>query len=475
MNALDSMVSFLNVLLWDYALIFILIAVGLYFTFKTKFVQIRLFGEMIRLLPEGIKEDKVEKKGISSFQALAISVASRVGTGNLAGVAIAVTLGGAGAVFWMWVVALIGGASACIESTLGQVYKRKDTTPGHENHFVGGPCYYIAKGMNNKPLGIAFAILMIITFGFVFNMVQANTIGLAFSKLLPFGDEQFNLKITATFLALITAWSLLGGAKRIAKISSWIVPVMAFFYIIVATIVVGMNIQKMPQVFYSIFTEAFNWKTTLPGGLIGAVMASGIRRGLFSNEAGMGSAPYAASAAHVNHPVKQGLLQALSVFIDTLLVCSATAFIILNSNVASGEYQGIQLTQAALAEHMGGVGPIFIAIAIFFFGYSSIIGNYFYGESNLHFLHSNKRALLYLRLAVVALVFVGTLLKMDLVWNLADLFMALLALINLFAMVMLGKVAIKTLRDYEHKRKNKLPLDFKASDIGMAGQLDEWN
>ncbi len=475
MDILENIINIVNTILWDYILIFLLLGVGLYFTLRTRFVQIRLFGQMLRLLPEGIKEGEKQHKGISSFQALAVSVASRVGTGNLAGVAIAVTVGGPGAVFWMWIVALIGGVSACIESTLGQVYKRKDDTPGQQDHFVGGPSYYITKGLKNAPLGITFAIAMVFTFGIAFNMVQANTIGQAFSHLLPFGDETFNLKIMALFLFVLTVWSLLGGAQRIAKISGWIVPVMAIFYITIALIVVVLNIQAFPGILKNIFVEAFNTKTAVPGGLLGGIMAIGIRRGLFSNEAGMGSGAYAAASAHVKHPAEQGLLQTLGVFIDTLVVCSATAFIILSSNV-SGDYQGIQLTQAALGQYMGKIGPIFIAIAILFFGYSSIIGNYFYCESNLQFLHANKKWFLVIfRLIVAALVFVGTISKTSLVWNMTDLFIALLAMINLFALIMLGNVAIKTLQDYERKRKNKLPMDFKAGDIGMQGQLDEWN
>ena len=238
---------------------------------------------------------------------------------------------------------------------------------------------------------------------------------------------------------------------------------------------VVLNIRAFPGILKSIFVQAFNTKTAVPGGLLGGIMAIGIRRGLFSNEAGMGSGPHAAASAHVNHPVKQGLIQTLSVFIDTLVVCSATAFIILSANV-SADYQGIQLTQAALGQHMGKIGPIFIAVAILFFGYSSIIGNYFYCESNLQFLHANKKWFLVIfRLIVAALVFVGTISKTSLVWNMTDLFIALLAMINLFALIMLGNVALKTLRDYERKRKNNLPMDFKASDIGMQGKLDEWN
>lgn len=474
MEILDTIINIINTFLWDYILIFVLITVGLYFTIRTKFIQVRLFGEMLRLLPESIKAGEKDRKGISSFQALAVSVASRVGTGNLAGVAIAVTVGGPGAVFWMWIVAVIGGVSACIESTLGQVYKRKDSTLGVEDHFVGGPSYYITKGLKSKPLGIIFAFLMIFTFGIAYNMVQANTIGMAFSHLLPFGDEQFNLRIIAIFLGVLTAWSLLGGAQRIATISSWIVPLMAIFYITIALIVVALNIQKFPRILASIFVEAFDLKTSIPGGLLGGIMAIGIRRGLFSNEAGMGSGAYAAASAHVKHPVEQGLIQTLGVFIDTLVVCSATAFIILSAET-TGNYQGIQLTQVALGQYMGKIGPVFIAVAILFFGYSSIIGNYFYCESNLQFLNANQTILTLFRLFVAALVFVGTLLKMNLVWSLADVFIALLALVNLFAITVLGNIAIKTIQDYEYKRKNHLPLDFKASDIGMQGKLDEWN
>ncbi|MGL4523925.1 MAG: alanine/glycine:cation symporter family protein [Spirochaetia bacterium] len=473
MQILNSIIGFLNTVLWDYSLIYILIAVGLYFTFKTKAVQVRLLGEMLRILPDGLRKEDQKKPGISSFQALAVSIASRVGTGNLAGVAIAITVGGPGAVFWMWVVALIGGASACIESTLAQIYKEKDTSQNDPHYFVGGPSYYITKGLKNRPLGVAFSILMIVTFAFVFNMVQANTIGLAFSTILPFGDAALNLKIVAVGLAVLTAWALLGGGTRVAKISSWLVPIMAFFYIIIASIVVLLNIQYLPGILKSIFSEAFNIKTSLPGGLMGAVVASGVRRGLFSNEAGMGSAPYAAASANVSHPVKQGLLQALSVFIDTLVVCSATAFIVLQANLQT-DLQGIQLTQAALSVYMGKIGPAFIAIAIFFFAYSSIIGNYFYGESSIKFLGAKKSGLLMFRIAVIGLVFTGTLMKMGLVWDLADVFMGILALVNLFSILCLGNVAFKAIKDYEKKRKAGLPLDFKASDIGMEGKLDAW-
>ncbi len=443
------------------------LAVGVYFTIITSGVQIRLFGDMIKSLLEGTQ--KSSHHGISGFQAFAVSVASRVGTGNIAGVAMALMMGGPGAIFWMWVVALIGSSAAFAESTLGQLYKRRQG-----DHYVGGPSYYIAKALKSPWLATLFAILMILTYGISFNMVQANTLGVAFSKILPFGSEYNNKLAMAIFLSLLTALVLLGGATRIAKVSSFLVPIMATFYVIIALIVMVLNIEKIPFILHSIFTEAFNWKTSISGGLAG-VMAIGIRRGMFSNEAGLGSAPYAAAAANTSHPVKQGLIQALSVFTDTLIICSATAFIILSADVLNPELGGIAITQAALSQHIGSLGALFIAFALFCFAYSSILGNYYYAESNLHFLNARPSMLTFMRFLVTLSVFVGTLLAVDLVWNMADILTACLATINLAVITWLSPIVVKVLKNYVASRKLGQDPVFKARDVQLDHDLDEWH
>ena len=465
MNSLNNAILAFNDVLWTYILIAMLILVGLYFTFKTKFVQFRNIKEMFILLNDGATNDK-EKNSVSSFQAFCISTASRVGTGNLAGIATAISIGGPGAIFWMWLIALIGSASSFIESTLAQIYKKKDG-----DNYIGGPAYYMEKGLKKRWMGILFAILITIAFGLVFNSVQANTIALSLNN--SFG---FNKVIVGSIITILTIVIIFGGVNRIAKVSSIIVPIMAIAYILVALFIVIKNITALPEVFKMIFENAFGIHQVVGGG-IGAALMQGIKRGLFSNEAGMGSAPNAAATATVSHPVKQGFIQTLGVFTDTLIICSCTAFIILLSDVPlDGSVKGIELTQLAINYQVGSWGGIFISICILLFAFSSIVGNYYYGETNIQFITNKKIYLSIYRIFVGLMVFFGSLVSMDIVWNLADVFMGLMAIINLIAIVLLSKIAFKALDDYMRQKKSgiKDPV-FNASSIPeLDNEITEW-
>lgn len=430
--------------LWYLLLIFILIAAGLYFSFRTRFVQLSAMKEIYRLITGRARDQSSSKKpGISSFQAFSISTASRVGTGNLAGVAIAISLGGPGAVFWMWVIAIIGAASGFVESTLAQVYKVRDG-----KYFRGGPAYYMERALNARWLGIIFSILIIFSFGFVFNSVQANTVSEAFKDMFKLDPLWIGL-----ILAMLVIPTIFGGVQRIAKVSATIVPIMALAYIGIALFVIIVNFTAVPTVFTLIIKNAFGFGEAVAGG-IGVAMMNGIKRGLFSNEAGMGSTPNAAATARVSHPVKQGLIQSFGVFVDTLFICSATAFIILFSNVPlKGGYDGIRLTQYALASQVGAWAHIFIGFAIFLFAFTSLIGNYYYGQGNMEFITKNKGWMFAYRIGVVAMIIFGAVAKVDVVWSLADLFMGLMAFINLIAIILLGKVAFAALKDYIRQRE----------------------
>ena len=465
MEVINNMIVSFNDFLWGYILIILLIGTGLLFSFKTKFVQFRYIKEMFRLLGDGIGKSNKEKGGVSSFQAFCISTASRVGTGNIAGVAIAVAVGGPGAVFWMWIIALIGSASSFVESTLAQIYKVKD-----KDSFRGGPAYYMEKGLGKRWLGIIFSILITICFGFVFNAVQANTVSIAFSN--AFGLSRAAIGI---ILAIVTALVIFGGIHRVAKVSEIIVPVLAVLYILIALIVIVLNLTEIPSVLKLIFESAFGIKQLTAGGL-GAAVMQGIKRGLFSNEAGMGSAPNAAATADVSHPVKQGLIQTLGVFTDTLLICSCTAFIILVSGqYADSTLTGIELTQQALVSEIGSFGAYFIAICILLFAFSSIVGNFYYGQTNIEFMNSKKWLLNAYRIIVIGMVLFGSLAKVDLVWNLADLFMGLMAILNIITILFLGKYAFLALKDYTDQKKAgiKEPV-FKASSIPGLENVEEW-
>ena len=464
MNFLNNLIVEFNDFLWTYILIAMLITIGLYFSFKTKFVQLRNIKEMFRLLTDGNNKDK---NSVSSFQAFCISTASRVGTGNLAGIATAISIGGPGAIFWMWLIALIGSASSFIESTLAQIYKQKDGSS-----FIGGPAYYMEKGLNKRWMGIIFAILITMAFGLVFNSVQANTIALSLNN--SFG---FNKIIIGGIITILTIAIIYGGINRIAKISSTIVPIMAIAYIIVSLFIVLKNINYLPSMFKLIFENAFGFNQVLGGG-IGAALMQGIKRGLFSNEAGMGSAPNAAATATVSHPVKQGFIQTLGVFTDTIIICSCTAFIILLADVPlDGTIKGIELTQLALSSEVGAWGGIFISICILLFAFSSIIGNYYYGETNIQFITNKKIYINLYRISVSLMVFFGSLVSMDVVWNLADIFMGLMAIINLIAIVLLGKIALKALDDYKSQKKKgiKDPVFNSSSIHELNGDITEWS
>ncbi|WP_042275103.1 alanine/glycine:cation symporter family protein [[Clostridium] dakarense] len=466
MEVLNKLVLSANNFIWTYILISALIVLGLYFTVKTNFVQFRYFKEMFRLLGEGSSKEAKKEGKVSSFQAFCISTASRVGTGNIAGIALAVVAGGPGAVFWMWLIALIGSASGFVESTLAQIFKVKNG-----NAFRGGPAYYMEKGLNKKWMGVIFSILITISFGFVFNAVQANTISLAFNN--AFGANKLVIGI---ILVVLTGLTIFGGVQRIAKVSEVIVPVLAGLYILVALFIVITNIGQLPGVFKLIFTSALDFRSASMGTM-GGMMLIGIKRGLFSNEAGMGSAPNAAATADTTHPVKQGLIQALGVFTDTIVICSCTAFIILlYPGYQSSGLSGIELTQEALTAHIGPIGGTFIAVCIFLFAFSSIVGNYYYGESNIEFMSENKSILNIFRVGVVCMVLFGSLTQVDIVWNLADLFMGLMAIINLIAIALLGKFAFMALNDYTEQKKSgiKDPV-FRASSIKGLKNTECWN
>ena len=456
METLQHLIDVANNLLWTYIMVAALIACAIYFTIRSRFVQFRMLGEMIRQLANSNEHQHSEgEKHISPFQAFAISLASRVGTGNLAGVASAIAVGGPGAVFWMWIIALIGSANAFIESTLAQLYKRRAN-----DSFIGGPAYYILHGLKCQWMAILFSVLTILTFGFAFNTVQSNTLCEAVENAFGIDHTYIGIAITLATLAII-----FGGIQRIAKFSSVIVPIMALGYILLALVIVAINITQLPAVLELIVKDAFGVEQIVGGG-IGATLMQGIKRGLFSNEAGMGSAPNVAATASTSHPVKQGLIQSLGVFTDTLIICSCTAFIILISGVSlGGDLDGIRLTQEALTTQIGSSGRTFVAIAIFFFAFSSIIGNYYYGEANIKFITSSSKVLNIYRLLVCVMVMSGAMMSLKTVWSLADLTMGLMTLCNIAAIVLLGRQVFVLLNDYTKQKSKGLDPVFKKSEV----------
>ncbi|MED4572855.1 alanine/glycine:cation symporter family protein [Brevibacillus agri] len=456
-----DVVASINDFFWSYVLIVMLVVLGLFFTFKGGFLQVRMIKDMLQAIREG---KKGSADSISPFQAFCISMAARVGTGNITGIAIAVALGGPGAVFWMWVIAIIGSASAFVESTLAQIYKIKD-----KDGFRGGPAYYMEKGLNKRWMGALFAVLITLSFGLVFNAVQSNTITLAFAN--SFGTDRLTvgLIMTIAFAAII-----FGGVKRIAKMSEYIVIVLAILYIGVALLIVCMNITQMPEILALIVKNAFGFDQ-VAGGTLGAALMHGVKRGLFSNEAGMGSAPNAAATATTSHPVKQGLIQAFGVLTDTLIICTSTAFIILLSGAyKQSELSGIELSQAALSIHLGDWASATLAVMIFLFAFSTLIGNYYYGETNIEFLKTSKTWLMLYRVSVLGMVMFGAVAKVQLVWDLADLFMGLMVVVNLIAIFMLSKVAFAALRDYQMQKKAGKDPVFYADSIPGVTNLEAW-
>ncbi|WDL75511.1 alanine:cation symporter family protein [Helicobacter winghamensis] len=446
--------------LYTYWLVFALILCGLYLTIRTRFIQVRFLKDAFLVLKE-----RGNKEHITPFGALMISTASRVGIGNIVGVSVAIAGGGVGALFWMWITAIVGGASAFVESTLAQVYKRRDG----EHYYKGGPAYYIEAALKSRSLGILFATSLIFCFACGFNGLQSYTFTSSFEIFV--GTEAYNDGYLTIFvglvLAVLVSFFFFGGAKKSAIISSILVPIMAFGYLVVALIVVGMNVDKIPLIFGSVLQEAFNFEAIF-GGFAGSAIVIGIKRGLFSNEAGMGSAPNAAAAAHTSHPAKQGMVQTLSVFIDTLIICSASAFMVLCSNIDTSNLQGMALIQGVMQGHLGTFGLMFVSIAIVLFAFTSLIGNYFYAEANFKFITENKLALQIFRACAVIMVFIGAQLNLSLAWDLADVFMGLMASINIVVILFLSNIAIKVLKDYEAQRKEGKNPVFKAENIGIT-------
>ncbi len=467
MQMLNTIISTINDALYSYVLIIILVLGGLFFFFKTKFAPFRLFGEQIKAVTEKPKDGK----GVSSFQALMVSTASRVGTGNIIGVSTALCLGGFGSVFWMWVIAIIGSASALIESTLAQIYKKR----GPDGCY-GGPAYYIEKGIKSKPVAIIFAFFLILTYGLGFNMLASYNLQSTFS-VYSFYNENTTPWIIGIIVAVIVGYCLLGGGKRVVKTTSVLVPVMGVAYILVAILIIALNIKSIPGVFQQIFDGAFDFKAIF-GGFSGSCVMYGIKRGLFSNEAGVGSAPNASASAEVSHPIKQGLVQVLSVFIDTILVCSATAFMCMCSGVEpSAELSGAPYVQASLSATLGSFGPVFITVAMILFAFTTLLGNLYYVDQCIYYILGKvpgKTFMTVYRIIASALIFVGAGLSADLLWNIADVTMGLMTIINMPVILYLSKYAIAALKDYDTQRKQGKTPVFKAKNINLPHDVDYW-
>ena len=464
----NNLLASLNDFLYSYILIFLLVAAGIYFSIRTKFVQFRLIGDAIKALKE--KAEKNDNgKSVSSFQALMISTASRVGTGNIAGIATAIVAGGPGAVFWMWVMAIVGGASAFVESTLAQVYKVKD---GKE--FRGGPSYYIERALGKRWLGVLFSILLIACFAYGFNGLQTYNMSSALEYYIPNYSDTILPAVVGLLIAAATAFVIFGGVHRIGFISSVIVPIMAGIYILMGIFITLTNLDRVPEMFSLIFEGAFDFRAIF-GGFAGSTVLIGIKRGLFSNEAGMGSAPNASATATVSHPVKQGMVQVLSVFIDTLMICTTTAFILLLSGVTGipEKLDGIPYVQAAISANVGSLGIHFITFSIFAFAFTSLIGNYYYAESNILFIKNNRILLNVFRITCLIAIFLGAQADFSTVWNLADVLMGFMAIENILVIFLLGGIAFKVLDDYTKQKKQGIDPVFKAKNGGL-NNTDTW-
>ena len=465
---LNDILGQINDLMYTYLLLFLLLGTGLYFSIRSRFAQVRLMKEGFRILTEKAEVGD-GKRQVSSFQALMISTASRVGTGNIAGIATAIAAGGPGAVFWMWVMAVIGSASAFIESTLAQVYKTKDG-----KDFRGGPSYYMEKALGKRWMGVLFSVLLIICFAYGFNGLQSYNMSSALEYYIPGYSESSYPMIVGLILAVGTGLIIFGGVHRIGFITSVMVPIMAGAYLLMGLFTIVTHLPQLPGIFAMILSEAFDFQAIF-GGMAGSAVVIGIKRGLFSNEAGMGSAPNAAASASVSHPAKQGMVQVISVFIDTLLICSATAMMLLLSGVQGeeGVLDGIPFVQKAISANVGTWGIHFITASIFAFAFSSLIGNYYYAESNILFIKNNKVLLFVFRCTCLLAVFLGAQADFSLVWNLADITMGCMAIVNIIAILLLGNIALKVLKDYETQKKaGKNPV-FKAENVGIKN-TDCW-
>lgn len=471
---LSSVTGSINSALYGYVLIILLIAAGLYFAVRTGFVQFRLFGAQIK----AVTEKPEDGKGVSSFQALMVSTASRVGTGNIIGVATAIGLGGLGSIFWMWVIAIIGGATAFIESTLSQIYKKRGPDGAY-----GGPAYYIEGALKKRGLAVLFSVILVITYGVGFNMLASYNLQSTF-KTYSFYKDGVTSWIIGLVIAVLVAICLFGGGKRILKVTSVFVPFMGALYILVALIVIAMNLTSIPSILGGIFQSAFDFKAIF-GGFAGSCVMYGIKRGLFSNEAGVGSAPNASASADVSHPVKQGLVQIVSVFIDTLLVCSATAFMCVCSGVdpakcldASQQFDAALYVQTSLSESFGIAGPIFITVSMVLFAFTTLLGNLFYVDKAFFHIFKKKPSktfnTVYYILASL-IIFVGAGLSAGLLWDIADLTMGLMTLINIPVIIILSKYAFRALKDFEAQRKQGKNPEFTAESIGITDETNYWN
>ncbi|MBT2484432.1 MULTISPECIES: sodium:alanine symporter family protein [unclassified Microbacterium] len=469
MDALNDFVVFAGDKLWTWAVLPLLLVLGLYFTFRSGVVQFRMIPEMFRTLTDKTpRKENGEPQSVSAFQAFTISAASRVGVGNIAGVGTAIAIGGPGAIFWMWTMAFIGGASSFIESTLGQAFKVRDS-----EGFRGGPAYYMQHGLKARWMGIVFAVVLILCFPLSFNSLQANTIAATISG--SFGGEITWIPwVVGGILAILTGLVIFGGLRRIATVTQSVVPAMALLYLLLGLVIVGMNIERLPEVFASIYTQAWGTQEVV-GGTIGAIIMVGAQRGMFSNEAGLGSAPNAGASAAVTHPVKQGLVQTLGVYFDTFLICSITAFIVLvaTPDLANAE-RGIVLTQNALVNSLGSWSNVLLSVIIFLLAFSSIIGNYYYGQSNIEFINAKPIVLTIFRTVVVAVVFLGSIASADLIWSTADGIMGVMAIINLIAIGLLSGIAFKLLRDYSEQRKAGLDPVFTKARLPEVTGIQCW-
>lgn len=465
---MSTIINAINSFLYSKLLVIMLIGTGLYFTVRARFPQLRLFRSACKAVMEKPEDDQ----SVSSFQALMVSTASRVGTGNIVGVSSAICIGGFGAVFWMWIIAIVGSASAFVESTLAQIYKKK----GEDGRCYGGPAYYIEAALHSRPLAIAFCIAMILTYAFGFNMLASYNLQSTFSGF-SFYNPSVTPWIIGGILAIVTGWCLLGGGSRIVKVTSTLVPVMGIAYIAVALLVVILNIANIPMVFATIFREAFDFRAIF-GAFAGSALMQGIRRGLYSNEAGIGSAPNAAASAHVSHPVKQGLVQMLSVFIDTLLLCTATAMMCMSSGIEpSAELQGAPWVQASLQASLGSFGPVFITVSMVLFAFTTLLGNCFYCDNLLTYIHKEqpgKRFMAGFRLVCAIVVFVGAGMEMSMLWDISDVLMGVMALINIPVILVLSNTAMKAVKDYEKQLKNGGNPVFRSANIGLKHATDYW-
>lgn len=467
----EMIVDFLNALLWGKILVYGLVGAGLFFTLRLGFIQITHFKHAIITLLNSRK--MVTEGGLSSFQVFCTSMAARVGAGNMAGVAVAIGAGGPGAIFWMWLIALLGMATAMVESTLAQIYKVRD----ENGQFRGGPAYYMEKGLGQRWMGILFSIFLIIAFGLVFNAVQANTITAAMTQVFGFSETDVGL-----ILVIFSGFVIMGGLRKVARVSELLVPFMALAYITVAAIVVATNIEKVPAALMLVINSAFGLQEVVAGGVaysVAQAMQSGIARGLFSNEAGMGSAANIAGSAapYPNHPASQGFVQMIGVFVDTIVICTATAAIILLTGDIDSDGDGIRMTIDALTGHVGQEGGAFIAFTILLFCFTSIIANYSYAETNVLFLTGHKEGILpFFRLIVLAMVMFGSLAKVGLVWALADVSMGLMATVNIIALLLLSGLTVRVIQDYSHQLKSgKLPsFNYKDFPELMRHKENAW-